>query len=270
MAFRSHLGRSLDLRLRSNQAMVGLVAIASLVALVLWLGGESATLFLAPAHVFATWALVREIDPDHQWTALVAAASAGAWVLAGLPVLSILPLGGLVGASRLISATTGRRPLIGDLVVMTIGGIAIGFTVAGWIAGFGIALALYLDDRRTPASRGVQVAAATVTAIGTTVLASAVEAFPKTLPEIIAWIVIVAGGLAVALVAREPPIPVSRVDARYAAPLDHDRLHVSRAVTGMLAFAMSVFTGTEALGLSPLLVALALVLVSGEMTRRRR
>lgn len=267
MPFRSHLARSFDFRLRSNQAIAAIVLLAAGFAFVLWLGGEPVGILLAPVLAFGVWAIVREIDPDHQWTALVAAAAAAAWTLLGRPVGSVLPLAGLVVAARVITATTGRRPLISDLAGVSAIGIAIGFTAAGWVAGFGVGLALYLDDRHAPASRGLQVAASAVTAIGTTVVATAAGAFPETVPAIVPYVCIVAGVLALALVAREPSPPVSRVDARYAAPLDQARLHVSRATIGVLVFLMAFFVGEAAEELLPLLGALALVVVSGELGR---
>lgn len=268
MPFRSHLARSLDLRLRSNQALILIVVISAGTAVVLWLGGEPAAIFMAPVQAFLVWGIVREIDPDHQWSALVAAIATAGWALLGEPVLSALPALGLLVAARLITATTGRRPLVIDLVGVAVIGVAVAFTVAGWIAGFGVALALYLDDRRAPASIGIQVAASTITAIGATVVATATGAFPERPPEIVPYLVVVAGVLAVVLVAREPSLPQSRVDARYAGPLDQARLHISRATTGVLVFAMTLLVGAAAVELVPLLAALALVAVSNETVRR--
>ena len=267
MPFRSHLARSLDFASRSNQAIAAIAVLTAGIAVVMWLGGESADLLLAPVHTFILWAIVREIDPDHQWTALLAALVTAAWILLGGPVASALPLVGLLVAGRIITATTGRRPLATDLAVVCVFGIVIGYTVPGWVAGFGLAVALYLDDRHSPASRGIQVAASAVTAIGTTVVATAVGAFPETVPEIAPYVSIAAGLLALALVAREPSQPRSRVDARHARPMDQARLHYSRATIGMLVFFMSLFTGAEAEDLLPLIAALFLVVVSNEVVR---
>lgn len=267
MSFRSHLTRSLDFGRRSNQAITAIVVIAAGIAAVLWLDGEPAQILLAPVHTFVAWAIVREIDPDHQWSALLAAVAAAGWIVLGFPVASALPAAGLLVAGRLITATTGRRPLVTDLAVVTVFGIALGYTVPGWVAGFGLALALYLDDRHSPTSRGVQVGASAVTAIGTTVVATSAGAFSETAPEIIPYVCIAAGLLALALVAREPSPPQSRVDARYSGPLDQARLHNSRATIGVLVFAMCLLTGAEAEELLPLLAALFLVVVSNELTR---
>lgn len=269
MAFRTHLGRPLDLRLRSNQAVVALVALSALAALVWWLRGEPAPVFLAPAHAFVLWALVREIDPDHQWSALTAGLLGAVWVLAGNEMVSILAVGGLLVAARLVSATTGRRPLLGDLVVVSAGGVAIGFTAAGWVAGFALAVGLYLDDRKAQASRVVQVAASALTAAGATVVAALAGAFPATLPTVAPGVAVAAGATALILVVRQPLAPISRVDARYAAPLDQDRLHLSRALVGLAVFVMAVFA-EEGPRLVPVIVALAFAVVADEFSRRSR
>ena len=107
MPFRSHLARSFDSGLRSNQAIAAIVALAAVAGAVVWLGGKPADVLLAPVHAFALWALVREIDPDHQWSALLAAIAVAVWALLGGPIGSPLPAGGLAVAGRLITATTG-------------------------------------------------------------------------------------------------------------------------------------------------------------------
>ncbi|HWB89867.1 MAG TPA: hypothetical protein VG872_11770 [Acidimicrobiia bacterium] len=270
MPFRSHLARSFDFALRSNQAIAAIVALAAVAGVVVWVGGEPAEVLLAPVHAFTLWALVREIDPDHQWSALLAAVSVAVWALVGGPVGSPLPAGGLAVAGRLMTATTGRRPLLLDMAAVSVIGVAIGFTVAGWVAGFGVALALYLDDRFAPASRGIQLGAAAVTAIGATVVAAAAGAFPETMPAIVPYVTVAAGLLALGLVVREPSPPTSRVDARYAAPLDQTRLHVSRTTIGVLVFLMTIFLGAETEQLLPILGALLLVVISNELEPKPR
>jgi zinc transporter ZupT len=156
------------------------------------------------------------------------------------------------------------------MAAVSVIGVAIGFTVAGWVAGFGVALALYLDDRFAPASRGIQLGAAAVTAIGATVVAAAAGAFPETMPAIVPYVTVAAGLLALGLVVREPSPPTSRVDARYAAPLDQTRLHVSRTTIGVLVFLMTTFLGAETEQLLPILGALLLVVISNELEPKPR
>ncbi len=250
--------------------MVATVIVAGVAALVLWLGGEPGAIFLAPVFVFATWALLREIDPDHPHIALVAGAAAGAWVFRDGPLISALAVGGLVVAARIVTASTGRRPLPTDLAVVAAGGIAIGFTPEGWIAGFGIAIALYLDDRLSGSPRGMQVGASAVTAIGTTVVATAAGAFPEAIRRVIPVLAVAAGVIALLFVAREPARPTSVVDARHGALIETGRLHASRTLIGILVFAMTLLMGADAEGVVGILFGLTLAVVSNEVALVRR
>jgi hypothetical protein len=259
-----------DFKAPTTIAMITIVLGAGAVALVLWLTGSPAGyIFYAPAHAFVSWALLREIDPDHNWTALVGAAGAGAWVLWGGLHISLLAVGVVMVAARIVTETTGRRPLPTDLGVM-VGACLIGFTVAGWVAGFGLAIALYLDDRLAEQSRGIQIASSAVTAIGTTVVATLTDAFPATLPEIVPYVAITAGVIALLLVVREPADPITQVDARHKSFLHPERLHASRSLVGVLFFAMSLLLGVDAEGLTPVLFALTLALISNEVELVRR
>lgn len=270
MPIRSHLGRPLDIRRRSNLLLIAIVLLTGAVAVALWLTGDRAALiFFAPAQAFVIWALVREIDPDHDWTALVTAAVAGTWVLAGGQYLSILAIAALILAARLVTESTGRRPLVTDLIAMALGAL-VGFTVEGWVAAFGLAIALYLDDRFAPESRRLQIGVSAVTAVGATVMATVTGAFPETLPEISPWVVVAAGLITLILVIREPLEPITQVDARHKSFVNKERLHSSRTLIGVLAFGMSLLTGESAVGLVPVLAGLLLVIVSNEAERVRR
>jgi len=270
MPFRSHIGRGFDFGSTPNLALIVLVLLSGAAAVVLWMAGHPAeSILFAPGHAFVNWALLREIDPDHPWTALLAAAGTGVWVLAGGPYMSLLALGAVMLAARIVSETTGRRPLPTDLIVVLLGTL-IGFTVAGWVGAFGLAVALYLDDRFAPQSRLIQIVASAVTALGATVVATLTDAFPTTTFEIVPHIVITSGVLALALVVRNPADPITRVDARHKAFLSPERLHASRSLVAILIFAMSVLLGAEANGLIPVLAALVLAVVSNEIELVRR
>lgn len=270
MPFRTHLGRSLDFSYLSNVALVGLVGVTAGVGLFLWLNGSPVEVFWAPLDLYIMWVLIREVDPDHNWTALVAAAGAGAWSLALQPRASALAIGGLALAARITTSTTGRRPLPTDLLVVSAIGIAISFTIEGFIAGFAIAVGIYLDDRLHGESRGMQVAAAAITAVGAATVATAARAFPQTLPEIVPYMAAATGVAALLLVLRDPALPISQVDARHAAFIREDRLHASRALVGLAVFSMTLLVGLEAVVLAPALGGLLLVLISNEVERVRR
>lgn len=270
MPIRSHLGRPLDVRNRFNLLLVAVVLLTGAVAVALWLAGRPAELiFFAPAQAFVIWALMREIDPDHQWTALIAAAATGAWVLVGGDYMSVLALAALMLAARLVTESTGLRPLVTDLVVVALGSI-IAFTVVGWIAAFGLAIALYLDDRLAPESRRLQLGMSALTAVAATVVATITGAFPDILPGLTPAVAVTSGLLALLLVAREPVDPISQVDARHRAFVSRHRLHASRSLVGVLVFAMSLLIGDDATGMIPVLATLGLAFVSDEVERIRR
>lgn len=238
----------------------------------MWLNGEPGRVLLTPVYVFLVWALLREVDPDHDWTALAAAVFTGFWGLTGGPVVSGLAIAGMMVAARIVTSTTGRRLLTIDLVGASVLGVVIGFTVEGWAAGFAIAIALYLDDRFRGDNRLPAVAAAALTAIGTTVLANVTGAFPERLPDIIEVVAAMAGVVALLLLARDPAEPISQVDARHAAFMDKARLHASRSLIGVFTFLIAILAGQEAEGLIVVVAALALAVVSNEieLIRRRR
>jgi hypothetical protein len=270
MPFRSHIGRGFDFKAAPTLTMFAIVVATGAVAGVLWLtGGSGALIFYAPAYAFVTWALLREIDPDHQWTALIGAAGAGAWVVLGGDYISLLPVAALLVSARLVTESTGRRPLFTDLAALGLASL-IGFSEAGWVAGFGLAVALYLDDRLSYESRGIQVAASAVIAVGTTLVASLTDAFPEVLPDVVPYLAIGSGALALLLVIRDPADPITQVDARHKSFLRRDRLHVSRSLIAILVVAMVLLLGQDAFGLVPLLFALTLALVSNEVEIVRR
>jgi len=262
----------MDFRRRSNQLLALILVVTAGIAGFLWLNDEPAEIWISPVYVFLIWALLREIDPDHDWTALAGAVATAVWVLSGGPVTSGLAIAGLMVAARITTSTTGRRPLPTDLAAAAVFAIAIGFSVAGWAAGFGIALAIYLDDRYRGDSRLAAIAASALAAIGTTALAHTTGSFPERFPDIIQAVVIASGVAGVLLSARDPADPISQVDARHAAFLDGSRLHASRSVVGVLVFLMAILSGEEADGLIVVIAALGLAVVSNEieLLRRRR
>ena len=270
MDFRTHLGRRMDIRSPSNVIVAAVTIVSAGIAVLLWLNGEPGAIVLSPVYVFLIWALIREMDPDHQWTAITGSVLAAVWALTGGTLASAFAIAGLVVAARIVTSTTGRKPLPTDLLVVAVFGIGIGITVEGWAAGFGIALAIYLDDRFSEESRLIAVGAAAATAIGTTIVASLTSAFPETLPNIDQGTAIAAGIAALVILIREPAAPISQVDARHAAFISQSRLLVSRSLVAILTFLMAILTGFEAEGVIVVIAALALVIISNEVELLRR
>lgn len=270
MRLRTHIGRDFDFRSTSNLALFAIVGATGAVAVVMWLTGEPAEpIFFAPAWAFVTWANLREIDPDHNWTALLGAVGAGAWILIDGSQVSVLAIGVLILVGRLVTESTGRRPLVTDLVALGVAAL-VGFTPEGWIAAFGLAIAIYLDDRFAEESRPIQLVASAAVAAIATVIAALTNAFPRAIPVIEPIPATVAAVLALVLVIRAPAGPTTQVDARHKGFLSQERLHASRSLMGVLVFAMTLLVGTRVSGLVPMGFALLLAAVSNEVELARR
>lgn len=271
MKFRSHVGRGIDLRLRSNQAIVALTLIAGAIGLGLAVFGDASAWFpISTGGVtFLTWALTRELDPDRDSTALLAAFMAGIWAIAGMPV-ALFPLAALLLAARLIVESTGRRPLPGDLIFVAVLATAASHTRVGWITGFGLALAIYVDDRMASEHNRNAVYAAIGAAVGATVVASLFGAFPEALPAVDPAIAIAFAGLALVAVLREPPTPTSFCDSKRMTFLDAHRLQASRVLVTLVMVVAAMIGGADAPVLIPAAVAMALSLASSELARAQR
>lgn len=270
MPFRSHLGRSMDMARPSNRLIVALTLVSAVAAgVVVWDGGETHVL-LAPPYTFAIWALVRELDPDHDGTALVAAFAAGVWVVIGLDPSGIVFTVGLVVAARLALSSTGRRPLATDLIGVVVIGAAVSFTTTGWVAGFAIAVAIYVDDRMAEVERTMSLVATLFTALATSIVATLASAFPEAVPRTMPGIVVPVGLLALVAFVREPVEPTSVVDSRRGNRLSRDRLHAALGLSAVAIFGAAVLSGRDAEALGPVAIALALALASNELERLRR
>lgn len=265
MAIRTHLGRDLDLRLPSNLALVVTIGAAGIIAGLIWLNGNLGDRWLAPGAALVYWILTREIDPDHWWTATLASIFTATWVLLGYESVSLLAIAALGMAARLIAGSTGRRPLLSDLLVVGAGGIAIGYTFAGWVGGFGLAVAIFLEWSYRDTSTRVSPVVAGATAAGTTVVATLSGAFPQSVPDTDRSSLLLIGALALYLIVREPAPHISVVDARHSAALEATRVHVARIVVGLALFTITLGDGLSLAVVAPLAVTMTLVAISNEI-----
>ena len=266
---RTHIGRPVDLSLRSNQLIAALTLLMAVAGVAFWWSGESPDAWLAPIHTFIFWALVRELDPDRHWTALIAAVLAGVWVLLGYEIVSAFALGGLLLAGRLVLNPVGLRPLNTDLIAMVIAATVVSFTPAGWLAGSGIAVALYLDARFADETSRAPLFAAIGAALGASVMATVTDALPQNIPSVNPLIVSVLGLMALVIVIRDPVPVLSTVDHSDEKLMDTGRLHATRVLVVVLVFIAAVLAGEAATGLIPITVTIALVLISEEVKRLR-
>lgn len=268
--FRTHIGRPIDLSNTFNRLIVALTAAMAVAGLALWLTGDAPDAWLAPVHTFLIWALVRELDPDRQWTALLAGAVGGAWVLMGLEIVGALALAGLLMAGRLVLNPVGLRPLGTDLGAMAVLATVISFTAVGWLAGFGVALAIYIDAHMAAEERSGPVLAAIAAAVGSSAVATAAGALPERLPSIRPLIVVLVGVLALIIVARDPLPLKSTVDHSDRKLMSVSRLHAARVLIAILVFVAALLAGQDVGGLAPVIFTIALVLAVEEVERIRR
>jgi hypothetical protein len=271
MAFRSHITRALNPRSPSNIAISALTLLAAAAGGVIALTADR-TLWLpvlAAGATFLSWALGRELDPDHDATGLLAAIPAGALVLLGFDI-SILVIVAALMSARLLVESTGRRPLPTDLAGMVVLASAVSFTALGWVFGFGLAIAIYLDDRMAEEHSNRATFAAMGAAVGASLVATLTEAFPQALPDVRPPLTLALGLLALIAVLRDPVDPISLVDSRKKTQLRRDRLHVARTMVGLLAFFGSIIGGGDVTAEVTVALTLALALGSEELERLRR
>ena len=269
--FRSHIVRPLDAGNPWNRVILVLTAVAGAVGALLTLTLDR-NLFLAVdagGQTFISWAVVRELDPDRQVSAIFAAVVGGALALVGVPT-AILAFVGLLMTARILVETTGRRPLVTDLAAMSVLASGISFTSLGWVMGFGLAISLYVDDRLAEDHNRRALLAAIAGALGSSAVVTLSRALPESVPSVRPLLAALVGLLALVAVAREPAHPISFVDSRSKRFLRRDRLHTGRAVCGLLIFAGTFVSGESVGAVVPMAVALAIALVSSEVERVKR
>jgi hypothetical protein len=269
--FRSHVVRPIDPESPWNRAVLALSVVVGLVGAYLTFFQDGAPLLAmeAGATAFLSWALARELDPDRQVPALMLSVIGGALALLG-QATAILPFTALLMAARLVVETTGRRPLPTDLAGLAALATVVSFTPLGWVMGFGLAVAIYVDDRMAEEPNRTALFAALGAAIGSSVMASFSMAFPRTVPTIDPLVTAALGVLALIAVLREPLEPVSFVDSRTKKFLRRDRLQAGRALVGVLVFFGVVVSGAMAPAVVPMALVVAAALASTEVERLQR
>ncbi len=269
--FRSHIMRALDPANPWNRAILILSVVAGAMGALLTLVFDRDLILAIQAGgaTFLSWALVRELDPDRQVSAIAAAVCGGAWALVGMPT-ALLPFAGLLMISRLLVETTGRRPLRTDLAALAILATAISYTQVGWVMGFGLAIAIYVDDRMSDEHNRAALLAALAAAVGASAVVTLAGALPESLPTIRPFLASATCILALFSAVREPVQPVTFVDSRNKRLLTRDRLHAGRVAAGVLIFVGALVSGDGAGAVVPMAFALAIALASTEVERFRR
>jgi hypothetical protein len=268
---RSHVLRPIDPESPWNRAVLTLSVFVGVVGAYLTVAQDGKPLLAIEAGgtAFLSWALARELDPDRQVPALMLSVIGGALALIG-HATAILPFTALLMAARLVAETTGRRPLTTDLAGLAVVATVVSFTPLGWVMGFGLAVAIYVDDRMAEESNRTALLAALAAAIGSSVVASLSMAFPRTVPTVDPLVTAALGVLALIAVLREPLEPVSFVDSRTKKFLRRDRLQAGRALTAVLVFFGVVVSGPLAPAVLPMALVVATALASTEVERLQR
>lgn len=269
--FKSHVLRRLDPTDPWNRAVLVLSAAAAMAGAYLTLAHDREPLLAIEAggYAFLAWALARELDPDRQVPALVLAVLGAAWALLGYGTV-MLPFAGVLVTARLVVETTGRRPLATDLAVLASFATVISFTPLGWVAGFGLAVAIYVDDRLSGEPSRAALYAAIGAAVGSTLVASLSGAFPRSAPIVRPLLIAALGLMALIATVREPLDPVSFVDSRSKRFLRKDRLQASRAICAIVLFLGALISGESAPEVLPMALVVAFALASSEVERTRR
>lgn len=146
------LSRPVDFAYPSNRYAIGVSVLAFIGVAIYYFAGQQASivdsLFLglgAAGAAFLAWAIGRELDPDYNLSAGLAAplAVAGFLVL-GLP--NFFGLGLLMWSSRMVARTVGLPMKVFDsTLILIVTGLAV--WQGSWIFGLMGALAFFLDSR---------------------------------------------------------------------------------------------------------------------------
>lgn len=271
MRYRTHLGRGLDPESKWNRAIVVLSLLAGMTgaALTIALDRDLWLAIQAGGTTFLAWALAREIDPDRQVTGIIAAVAGGAWVLAG-GASALLPLAGLLIGARLVINTIGLRPLPTDLAFVVILAGAISFTPLGWVMGSALAVAIYVDERMAEEHDRIGLYAAIGAAAVSSLVATISGAVPDDLTAVHPLLSAAVGVLALIAVGREPPHPISFIDARGDRFLRQERLWAARALVGLAIFVGAILSAGDAHIVVPMAMTLGFGMISSEVERIRR
>ena len=148
----SYIGRPVDPRYRTNLIVSILAPLSAVIAFVLavflWdrgIGDSLLAAFFTLMTTFITWAIARELDPDHDWSAFVGVAIAlVAMFVYRAPAVALIALGVMNLLLRVVNRTVGPPIKMGDSVVVLLGIIVVAFT-PNWVVAF-IGVAAFLLD----------------------------------------------------------------------------------------------------------------------------
>lgn len=205
------IGRPVDLREPSNRFAVlafVLFGVGGFVAVLLlddigWVSaaGRGGAYGVA---AFLTWAIGREVDPDHPRSARYGTFAYVPLAFLGAP--AIAALFATLLAARVVVRTSGRAPRLLDLVVLTGVAAAAGAgSASGLAAGLVLAIAIWLDTRPPDAADSGHTIAAAAAATAAVVGALAADRLAPGWTQPTVWEWVAAGAVAVAAALLRTP-----------------------------------------------------------------
>jgi hypothetical protein len=244
------------LQYRTHQAIV-VIGIAS-GAFALAVGGELLDGFWSGIAAGLAWAIARELHPDNDMAALAAGVIAGGFqALVGGVGLGVCYL--LIVFLRIIIRSTGKTPTTFDLVLNLVVVLFVANTLPGFLAGLGVALALFLSPiLPNPSPRSHRLWAFAFGAVALTGLAfSPAPGAPD--PSGATWVLFsLSMLLSIGLLPATRPTSVGDIDGR---PLDGGRLRLGRIE--LIALLVVITISTLGAGIVPAAPAFAALLATG-------
>lgn len=159
------LGRPIDFAYKSNRyAVVGMFAAGALAFGYEFLFNDNADLLGALGGAIAAflgWALGRELDPDHDWTAFLAMVFATAMAIWMVPALLLTGVA-LLGLRALVGTVRNHLTWIDNLLLTAAAGYA-ATTAEGWAVAGIVVVAVFVG---TGEARAIWTAAVAVVALG--------------------------------------------------------------------------------------------------------
>ncbi len=190
--------------------------------------------FGAGISVFFAWAVCREIDPDHELSAFVAAGLTLVGVFFFYPP-AFLGVVWLLLMLRIVNRTTGVPAFLLDSVILTL--FSAWFTFQGyWIYGIITTVAFYLDSRldlRSPRQLYFSLANA---------LIIAVVWIAKGFPESFAYFPLTYPVVPVLVIVFFVPVIVSYRNVRSKGDLTGSPLRPARVISGQI---LAIVTGLQ-------------------------
>jgi hypothetical protein len=192
------------------------------------LGAAIAAGFFTGAAIFMAWVLSRDLDPDHDYSAFVAAAVA--FVLSPVPV-AILPVATLIVLNRIVTRVVGPPARLADsLMALVLTGAAV--ALGAWQVGVAAVAAFTLDSLLDRPLRS-QFRFAILTGVLTLALMSYRPPAGLVLPGVpLLLAAAVAGGLLALVAARTRRVAVPADMPGYSISIQ--RLRAATAVTLLL------------------------------------